>query len=316
MKRILAWMLFTAMLLPGMAVGAQNESGAPEVAAPAFVSYNFETEVGGLLSLKFNITQEAGGLFVLEDGYLSVGYEQEDDVISPFPAGKPLTCLNGDLSVRWVLEDERLAGAWYTDLLELPDALLLGSERSPADVGQIYSLMMVEKDTGAVRWQIEGKKRMGDGLLYIGPCRADENGNILVGSNGDLRGNQDGAGTLSLLNAADGSVLWTKEYQTEYGMIMISDICPLGDGWLISGRLGERGEDAVILYAGPQWVTQGYFILRSEAESYHYVPRRLIPASEDVVYLGGWEWELNAEAGKEENPTLYMMRITQDAFID
>lgn len=313
MKRILGCLLLAIMLLPGMAMGAQEKPGAPEAITPGFSYHTLGTEADGLVRLQYNQVQVAGGLFILEDGYLSVAYEQEEDVLSPHPAGKPLTCLNSDLSVRWALTDQRLTGAWYTDLLELPGALVLGWERSRPPEGTVPSIVLIEKGTGVIRWQYEGPPTENGSMVWIGQCRADADGNILVGSNGDLRGNKSGSGTLSLLDAADGSVLWAVEYGTEYGMISISDICPLGGGWLLYGR---REEDQIILYADARGVAQGYFTFRPWAEGYDSTWLRLMPVSQDAVYLGGWEME--GAVGPVEKPyhnrTLYLMRITEETF--
>ncbi len=315
MKRILGWLLFMALLLPGMALGVQETPGAPEVITPGFSYYTLGTEAGRFVRLQENRAEVAGGLFLLEDGYLSTAYERDGDVISPHPAGKPLVCLNSDLSTRWTLEDERLTGAWYMDLIELPDALVLGWERSLPDVGQVSSILVVEKDTGVIRWQAEGQPMAGNELVWIGECRADASGNLLVGSNGDLRGTKAGSGTLSLLDSKDGSLLWSKEYQTDYGMISISDLCPLGDGWIISGM---REKDRILLYADSQGEAQAYFTLRPWDEGYDSTYLRLMPVSKEVVYLGGWE--LEGKVGLVEDPnynrTLYMMRMTEETFLN
>lgn len=315
MKRIIGWLLLMIVLVPSGAMGAQEKLEAPEVIVPGFSYHTIGTEAGALVSLRYNQTKVAGELFVLEDGYLSIGYEREDDVISPYPAGKPLTCLNSDLSVRWVLEDERLTNAWYTDLVELPDALLLGWERSPVQLGAVFSLLMIEKDTGAIRWQSEGSKAEDEELVWIGQCRADANGHILVGSNGDLRGSKGGSATLSLLDAADGSIQWSTEYRTAYGATYILDICPLGEGWLLYAM---RDEDPIILYVDSQGVAQGYFTFQPWTVGYDTTFLRLMPASEDAVYLAGWEQE--GRVGYVEIPyrnrTLYMMRITEETFGD
>lgn len=314
MKQIIGWLLWVVLLLPGAAMGTQEKPGAPEVIAPGFAYHTIGTEAGGLVRLKDNRTQAAGGLFLLEDGYLSIAYEQEEDVIAPYPAGKPLTCLNSDLSVRWALTDERLTGAWYTDLLELPDALVLGPERSTPQTGQAVSFLLIEKDTGAIRWQFEGPGAENGSMVWAGQCRADAEGNILVGSNGDLRGGKGGAGTLSLLDAADGSLLWTAEYLTEYGMTIVSDICPLGGGWLV---YGAREKDRIVLYVDSRGVAQGYFTFPQPwNEGYDSTWLSLMPVSEDAVYLGGWEAEgaVGAVEVPYHNRTLYLMRITEETF--
>lgn len=319
MKRILGVLLLCVLLLPGMALAAEEKPKALEVYAPGFDYYSFGTEAAQLVRFQTDGVQTVGELFILEDGYLSGAYELDVDVYAPFPAGKSLTCLNSDLSVRWTLADERLTGAWYMDLLELDDALVMGSERSEPEHGQAPSVMLVEKETGEIRWQMEGDRSVhweDRELVWISDIAADVDGNILVGSNGDLHGkdNVNGIGTLSLLDAKDGSVKWSVSYLEDYGVQSIRDICLMGGGLLL---YGSRAEDKMLLYTDRQGTVRSWFAIRPMEDGSSYTSLWLCPVSEDTVYLCGWEVE------QDPNPradlpyharTLYMMRLDAATF--
>lgn len=309
--RMLVLLSIVALLVPCAAIGAEMEDSL-EVTAPDFSYYTLGTEAGGLVRLRFDRVQVAGGLFILENGYLSVGYEREDAyTISIFPVGAVLTCLNSDLSVRWVLDDQRLAGAWYTDLIELEDALLLGSDRSSPEraalgQAQVPSLMLLEKDTGEIRWQMEGSSSE----VWISDFMADADGKILTASNGSLQDNVGGVGTLTLLDAGDGSEIWSAEYSKKYGMSTIRDICVLKDGLLLYG-------DHTVLYTDRHGAVRGWFTFQAWQSGGDFASLWLVPASEGVVYLGGWELEAALDPTAESpysNRTLLMMRITEGTF--
>lgn len=311
--RMLVLFSVVALLLPCVAIGVEMEDSL-EVIAPGFSYYTLGTEAGGVVRLQSDRVQVAGGLFILENGYLSVGYEPQDEyTIAIFPAGAALTCLNSDLSVRWALDDQRLAGAWYTDLIELEDALLLGSERSSPEraasgQGPAPSLMLLEKDTGEIRWQVEGNSN----AAWISDFMADVDGNILTASNGSLQGNAGGASALTLLDAGDGTVIWSVEYSKEYGMSTIRDICALKDGLLLYG-------DHTVLYTDRQGTVRGWFAFQAWQSVGDYTSLWLVPVSEGVVYLGGWEMEEAQDPTADvpyNNRTLLMMRITEETFLN
>lgn len=169
------------------------------------------------------------------------------------------------------------------------------------------SLMLLEKDTGEIRWQVEGNSS----AVWISDFMADADGNILTASNGSLHGSVGGKGTLTLLDAGDGTVIWSVEYGKEYGLSTIRDICALKDGLLLYG-------DHTVLYTDRHGTVRGWFTFQAWQSGGDFTSLWLVPVSEGTVYLGGWELEAEQDPTADvpyTNRTLLMMRIAEETFL-
>lgn len=313
MKPTILLLLALMLALPGMAMGTEAQ-------APAFAYYEFDQEAGSLLTLQDDRAQKAGGLFILDQAYLSLAYHPEDAYDAPLADGDALTCLNADLSVRWELSDERLIGAQYVDLVELPDALLLGEQRKLAGAEGKWapSLMLLDKYTGEIRWQLE--EGLGGAITDF---QTDENGAIYVTSHNGLIAYPENpeeavGGCLSQITE-DGRILWTQDYLESHQVLQLTDVCPMGDDGLV--LYGMRSyEDKIVLYTDRQGLVRGWFTFqpRTGEDEYLYTSLRLVTADDGAVYLAGQEMKANPlqlnGAPAFEMRSLDLMRLSAEAF--
>ena len=317
---ILALLAALALCLSGTALGTETAAQLPQVPAPEIAAFPLGAEIGQMVRLpRPGRVQAMNGLFTLEGGYVSAGFESHDEyTIGPFPVGGTLTCLNRDLSVRWELTDSRLDGAWYTDLVELESALLFGSERSAPEgdtVSQRPSMLLLDKATGEILWQMEelGQAEEIGRFVWITDFAVAEGGDIFIASRSSLPEGGDAMSSLTRLSGKDGAVLWSIDCSQAYGMHQILSVCTFDGGLLLYG-------DDRVVYTDMQGAGQGFFTVdlwpwQSDEDGYTLLGFRRI--SDSIVYLGGWETEwLIGEITDVPYRwvTLLMMRITPDTF--
>ena len=316
---MLALTLALSLLFCGNAFGTE---AAPlrQVPTPEMSAFPLGAEIGQMVRTpRPGRVQAMNGLFVLEDGFVSGGFDPHDEyTIGPFATGGTMTCLNSDLSVRWTLTDSRLDGAWYTDLVELEDALLFGSERSAPEgdaASQRPSMLLLDKATGEILWQMEelGQIEELGRAVWITDFAVTDSGDIFIVCRSSSA--QDGkamSSSLTRIDGKDGAVLWTIDCPEAYGIDEIWSVCTFDDGLLL------YGSDRVV-YTDAQGVGRAFFPVDfspwESPDGYTLLGFRA--ASDGVVYLGGWEAE--ALIGEITDVpyrwvTLFMMRITPEAF--
>lgn len=268
MKRRVMGLLLAVLLLAVATAGLAREAAeAREVASPGFNYYSLGTEDAAQVVLRYGGVRVGGGLFLLEDGYLSLAYEQDDDTIAPLEAGARLTYLNSDLSVRWVLEDERLEGALYTELRELDGTLLLGNERKlPGEAQEwVSSLMLVDRATGHIRWQLENVlgERLND-------CWGDEAG-LVYAVTSDIQPEEETSGGHLFVLDEEGGLVWEVSYLAHYGVEGLWGVCPLGGDSLL--LYGTRAQGEIVLYTDRQGNVLGWFASSPGTRAPAAIPR-------------------------------------------